>query len=788
MRSESSHNEIQQHGAEVPPMRALRGASLTPSSGDGLQGEVAISTIANGLTGALLRRFDVDPSLYGVILSGLTATLHRLHRLANVSALTFDPLKALLSRSSHATAASTAPVVITGEPASLLTRLMRRMPWLRRALAHRHTTILAIVLVGCFVFEWRAQIVRRAFLTWCRPQVRMPAALPTKSINLFDSALIQKFIEYQNLRAADGVFDAPSELNFGHPEALVTSAAATAKSDRLSKLLASRGTVYSSVGQKVAFRDTVSGQKVSGRFSWEHHEVTLEGALLPSPGAPGDQDDGGATTQPSKKKSKSKQRLLEDDEVEQTVVAEGARATANKRQVQFVAQLPSRVVSLPFLRIDIDGACGITNVQYWKHVDTAVRNERERANVIDLRYARVASFETVRYSMYAGENHSYAKLEADLVDSFFQQQRHLIWGLIKAVDRTPEVFFGRGQIPRFSCVLYGPPGSGKSTFAYRIARALKRHLVAIDLLGVTSYTQLEQILRRPVADTRSDDGSPKDVVFFFDEIDIALLQMLDAEDAEAARLERSKARASVRAKRLREGPSTPPPVASSAPTPSPGAPVQVTHADVAQQQQQQQIATAQLSLLVADLSHSLRVQNQTNPDIAAKTSKSGARSLVTDDAPSGSDSDAQPSRRAKPSKVRSSPSKESKKAPSVRCEQLLELIQGPVPLEGAILVATTNKFEEMNARFPRLFRPGRFEPVYFGYVDDVVLCDMVVHFFPREVPRRELLRVRVDPTHTVSSAQLVQWAMFTAVAGGLTAFCEFVHRATDLIRIKLLQA
>ena len=49
-------------------------------------------------------------------------------------------------------------------------------------------------------------------------------------------------------------------------------------------------------------------------------------------------------------------------------------------------------------------------------------------------------------------------------------------------------------------------------------------------------------------------------------------------------------------------------------------------------------------------------------------------------------------------------------------EDLLEILQGPVPQEGQIIIATTNKFDEIYKECPALFRPGRLTPIEFGYL------------------------------------------------------------------------
>ena len=64
---------------------------------------------------------------------------------------------------------------------------------------------------------------------------------------------------------------------------------------------------------------------------------------------------------------------------------------------------------------------------------------------------------------------------------------------------------------------------------------------------------------------------------------------------------------------------------------------------------------------------------------------------------------------------------------------LLEIFQGAIPMEGMILLASTNKYDEIKALCPELFRPGRLTPVYFGYIDKETLQDISKYYFGRKI-------------------------------------------------------
>jgi len=62
-------------------------------------------------------------------------------------------------------------------------------------------------------------------------------------------------------------------------------------------------------------------------------------------------------------------------------------------------------------------------------------------------------------------------------------------------------------------------------------------------------------------------------------------------------------------------------------------------------------------------------------------------------------------------------------------EDLVESFNNQIFNNGPIIIATTDKFEEMNAKCPELFRYGRIQPVKFDYADDWFLGKLTKHHY-----------------------------------------------------------
>lgn len=69
----------------------------------------------------------------------------------------------------------------------------------------------------------------------------------------------------------------------------------------------------------------------------------------------------------------------------------------------------------------------------------------------------------------------------------------------------------------------------------------------------------------------------------------------------------------------------------------------------------------------------------------------------------------------------------------LKLRDLLEIFQGPIPFDQMIIMATTNKYEEIKEMCPELFRPGRLTPVHFDYINKETLQEISMFYFKRKL-------------------------------------------------------
>lgn len=86
-------------------------------------------------------------------------------------------------------------------------------------------------------------------------------------------------------------------------------------------------------------------------------------------------------------------------------------------------------------------------------------------------------------------------------------------------------------------------------------------------------------------------------------------------------------------------------------------------------------------------------------------------------------------------------------------DDLLEILQGPVPNEGSLIFATTNRYEDIKNACPALVRYGRLTPVYFPNITTKTLNDITRYYFDQET------KLVIPPNCDILPAQAVDYAI-----------------------------
>lgn len=101
---------------------------------------------------------------------------------------------------------------------------------------------------------------------------------------------------------------------------------------------------------------------------------------------------------------------------------------------------------------------------------------------------------------------------------------------------------------------------------------------------------------------------------------------------------------------------------------------------------------------------------------------------------------------------------------------LLEILQGSVPVEGRIIIATTNHLEEMRTKYPALFRPGRLTPIHFDYLKADQINLLSKCYFG------ESIGIDYDPN--MATSHIIDLAMRAKMKGGMDWFRKELLRSS----------
>lgn len=253
------------------------------------------------------------------------------------------------------------------------------------------------------------------------------------------------------------------------------------------------------------------------------------------------------------------------------------------------------------------------------------------------------------------KNFSYDKMKKQYIDSFFHEKKTQLWKHASKVNFHLEEFKKIGQSGRHCILAYGPPGSGKSSYAYRLAMAFRRHVVTLNLSEITSRKMLNNLITKPPG-----GHSHKNVVFVFDEFESAIINL----------------------------------------------------------SQNQQIKNKVIKSIETKLDNIINDDNIINNDnintkdydvIGENTNKKKSKDDVS----------------------LFQLSQTNNINDSITLNDILNIIQGSVPLDGLIIVATTNHFDKIKTLCPALFREGRFKPVYFGNPSKTLIDEMSMYYYKK---------------------------------------------------------
>lgn len=357
---------------------------------------------------------------------------------------------------------------------------------------------------------------------------------------------------------------------------------------------------------------------------------------------------------------------------------------------------------------------------------------------------------------------AYKNFEKLYINTFFHDKRDELWSYIKKIHHEPTYFTNYGQPAVCNLLLYGPPGTGKSSFAYRIAKALGREVITFDLRDFENKQNVIEIFDDPKNSVSRRSGiKSSNCVYVLDEFDISIKYLYARQQEEYDKEKKFEklfkqemdSRKKISIARTNMFKNT-------------------------RNTSNDNIANNNNNNNKSDNNNNNEngtiIQTEYNPenDINGTYYPSLHKSygpqiygqnelginefddIEISDSDTDSDSDEDSDNKSNKSDNENDVDKENKnkkekkkkknkkkkkdifkkyaKADKFCLKDLLTVLQGPIPTEGRIIIATTNDYEGIKKLCPELVRSGRMTPVLFDNLESKLFNKICKYYFDNE--------------------------------------------------------
>ena len=112
----------------------------------------------------------------------------------------------------------------------------------------------------------------------------------------------------------------------------------------------------------------------------------------------------------------------------------------------------------------------------------------------------------------------------------------------------------------------------------------------------------------------------------------------------------------------------------------------------------------------------------------------------------------------------------------VTMNDLLTVFQGAVPINGCIIIAMTNKFDELKKRCLALFRAGRLTPLYFDNFNLEMINRVSQHYFGRNIRYEGTPEMTLQPSKVIDELFQSKMSWFD-----LAQFEQFSRRINEML-------
>ncbi len=383
---------------------------------------------------------------------------------------------------------------------------------------------------------------------------------------------------------------------------------------------------------------------------------------------------------------------------------------------------------------------------YVHQIEKYIKHQTKHGDKIDLYYYKILSNNIIKHNFYSSLVDQWIKDVDILQREYFSPHKDYLFSIMKSKIENSGVNSINNSWNNL--ILHGNPGLGKSSLVYRISMMLKMSILSVDLsLYLNKKKELYSMFHGQdfsLPSTDKKENAINNSIIVLEEFDYALDKLLDIENIFKYKdilkknyLEAKNEEIKNKAKLLQ------------------AKILEVEQKIEKEETPQKKIETDNYDEYIEKLMLEDGIDTKNNKifekarlDILEKREHDNeihSINLELNNIIKSMDDD--------------------NKSDILRLSDLLELFQGPVPIKGRIIVATTNNFDRIKKELPALFRAGRMSVISFDYLDWKSLNELTRYYFNKDmevdefkvcIPTSEIIELAVKYILTKKSFEEFQ--------------------------------
>lgn len=381
---------------------------------------------------------------------------------------------------------------------------------------------------------------------------------------------------------------------------------------------------------------------------------------------------------------------------------------------------------------------------YLKQIQEYIDKQSMHGNLVQLYYNKILSDTIIKHCYYDQCIDQWANDVKTLQDEFFLPEKDYLLSIMHNKINNNNI--GSGTNSWNNMLLFGAPGTGKSSFVYRISMILKKSIISVDLsLFLNKKKDLYALFHNQdfnLPNSKSKDKEPalKNCIIILEEFDTAIEKLLQIEEIFKYKDILKKNYLETKNRDIKKK--------------------ALAFAD---NRNDSDISDDAAPPMDSDDYESFMERMMLQDGFDTKNNKvlDRAREEILEQRDQGNELN---SINLELDNIIKSMDIDNK-SEIVRLADLLELFQGPVPISRQI-IATTNHFNKIKSSLPALFRPGRLTDIEFKYLDWATLNKLTVYYLKDKMTLPEF-------PITIATSHIVEMAIKYKLTS--KSFSEFEH-------------